>query len=158
MVDSLIHASQEEIQQVLNKIPQKHPFRFIDSITELSTQHCIGQYTFKKDEFFYSGHFPGNPITPGVILLESMAQTGVVALGIFLAMKSTTSNKNLITLFTDANVEFNAMVLPGDTVTIRGDLEFFRRNKIKSKVEMIKADGKTAAIGVLSGMGVEING
>lgn len=158
MADEIIQASTEEILQVLSMVPQQKPFRFLENIVEMSTKHCIGEYTFKDDEFFYRGHFPGNPVTPGVILVESMAQTGVVALGLFLSMKSGKGSEGLITLFTDANVEFNAMVLPGDKVTITGELEFFRRNKIKSRVEMKKEDGKIAASGVLSGMGVKING
>jgi len=152
-----IIATQSEMDLVFNQIPQQPPFRFIDRILELSTKHCIGEYTFRKNEFFYQGHFPHKPITPGVILLEAMAQTGVVALGIFLAMKTLNSKENVITLFTDANVEFNAMVLPEEKVKIQGELEFFRRNKIRAKVEVIKEDGKSVAYGILSGMGVVID-
>ncbi len=150
-------AAPSEIDLVFSQIPQQPPFRFIDKILELSTKHCIGEYTFRRDEFFYSGHFPHKPITPGVILLEAMAQTGVVALGIFLAMKTLKSKENLITLFTDANVEFNNMVLPEEKIKIQGELEFFRKNKIRSKVEVLKEDGKLVAYGILSGMGVVIN-
>lgn len=159
MADEIVQATPEEIQTILGLVPQQKPFRFLDTLLEMSTKHAVGQYTFTKDEFFYAGHFPGNPVTPGVILVESMAQTGVVALGLFINMKKASADAGkLITLFTDANVEFNAMVLPGDTVTIHSELEFFRRNKIKSKIEMRKADGKIAAAGVLSGMGVQLNG
>lgn len=143
------------IEQVLAAIPQQTPFRFIDDIIELSDDHIVGRYTFRTDEFFYAGHFPGRPVTPGVILLEAMAQTGVVALGIYNALKAG-GNLNLVTLFTDAEVEYNAMVLPGETVTIKGQKLFLRRGKIRSKVEMFKADGTLAATGALSGMGVTI--
>ncbi len=158
MGGEVINATPQEVEMVLTQIPQKKPFRFLDRILELSTAHCIGEYTFREDEFFYLGHFPGNPITPGVILVESMAQTGVVALGLFLAMKHAPSAENLTTLFTDASVEFHSVVLPGEKITIQGDLEFFRRSKIRSKVEIKKSDGKIATSGVLSGIGVKLNG
>lgn len=143
------------VEKVLSAVPQQPPFRFIDDILELSEDHIVGQYTFRPDEFFYKGHFPSRPVTPGVILLEAMAQTGVVALGIYISMKNGGS-LNQISLFTDAEVEFTSMVLPGETVTIKSQKQFMRRGKIRSKVEMYKADGTLAAAGSLSGMGVSL--
>jgi len=67
-------------EEVLALVPQQEPFRFIDEITELDEEHIVANYTFRPDADFYRGHFPGNPITPGVILTETMAQAGVVAL------------------------------------------------------------------------------
>ena len=71
-------------KQVLDLIPQQDPFRFIDEILELDDDHIVGVYRFRPDADFYRGHFPGNPVTPGVILIESLAQVGIVALGIYL--------------------------------------------------------------------------
>ena len=68
-------------KQVLDLIPQRDPFRFIDDILELDDDHIVGTYRFRPDADFYRGHFPGNPVTPGVILIESLAQVGIVALG-----------------------------------------------------------------------------
>ena len=73
-------------ERVLGMVPQQHPFRFIEDILELDEEHIVGVYRFQKNEYFYRGHFPGLPITPGVILIETMAQTGVVAFGLYLAM------------------------------------------------------------------------
>ena len=70
--------------RILELLPQQRPFRFVDEILEVDEQRISGRYTFRPDEFYYAGHFPGRPITPGVILLESMCQVGVVALGIYL--------------------------------------------------------------------------
>ena len=109
--------------QVLDLLPQQRPFRFVDEILEVDEQRIVGRYTFREDEWFYAGHFPGRPITPGVILLESMCQVGVVALGIYLfALEhSVEEARQWTTLFVEAESEFLRSVLPGETVTIRGE-------------------------------------
>ena len=76
-------ADKKTIEEVLSLIPQQYPFRFIDGILEMDEEHIVGTYRFREDEYFYRGHFPSQPITPGVILIETMAQTGVVAFGIY---------------------------------------------------------------------------
>ena len=54
-------------EEVLAMVPQQEPFRFIDEIVELDDDHIVATYTFREDQDFYRGHFPGNPVTPGVI-------------------------------------------------------------------------------------------
>ena len=141
--------------QVLAALPQQDPFRFIDEILELDAEHILARYRFRPDADFYRGHFPGNPVTPGVILLETMAQAGVVALGIYLvSLESPDELSKLVTLFTDANVEFSGVVAPGEQVTVRAEKVFFRRRKLRSRVEMRREDGKMVCSGEISGMGV----
>ncbi len=142
--------------EILARIPQQEPFRFIDEITELDDEHIVASYRFREEADFYRGHFPGNPITPGVILVETMAQAGVVALGLYLCAleRSPEELEKLITVFTDANVDFSGTVRPGDRVTTVGKKAFFRRLKLRSEVEMRLDDGTVVCSGVLSGMGV----
>ncbi|HET7552136.1 MAG TPA: 3-hydroxyacyl-ACP dehydratase FabZ family protein [Gemmatimonadaceae bacterium] len=144
--------------EVLALVPQQHPFRFIDEITDISEDRIEGRYTFRTDESFYEGHFPGMPLTPGVILLETMAQTGVVALGIYLKALEVGLEElpRWRSIFTDAEVEFLDGVLPGEQVICRGEKIFWRRNKLRSKVEMTKADGSVVAACTLSGLGIRI--
>ncbi len=143
-------------EELLELIPQKPPFRFIDEILELSDQHIVGRYRFQPTEFYYSGHFPGNPITPGVILLEAMAQIGIVGLGMHLLSKDLDAEeiKRHTTFFTDAQVEFSHPVLPGELITTKAERIFWRQKKIRSKVEAINEQGKIVASGTVSGMGV----
>jgi len=143
-------------EEVLALVPHRQPFRFIDEILELDSDHIVAAFTFREDADFYRGHFPGNPITPGVILIETMAQAGVVALGIYLAASdgSVEDVDKLITVFTDANVEFSGTVRPGQRVTTTGRKQFFRRRKLRAEVEMRLDDGSVVCSGVLSGMGV----
>ena len=119
MADSMI------IGQVLQAVPQQRPFRFIDEISEIDSGHIIGGYTFRRDEYFYQGHFPGNPITPGVILVETMAQVAVVAFGLYLLMSereiAAERLREITTLFSFMeSVEFINPVLPGDKVIVHG--------------------------------------
>ncbi|MEE8475921.1 MAG: 3-hydroxyacyl-ACP dehydratase FabZ family protein [Myxococcota bacterium] len=143
-------------EQVLARIPQREPFRFIDEILELDPEHIVAAYRFRPEADFYRGHFPGQPITPGALLIETMAQAAVVALGIFLVSIEESSDDldKLVTLFTDANVEFSGAVNPGDRVTVHGTKVFFRRRKLRSLAEMRLADGSVVCSGTLSGMGV----
>ncbi|MBW2715225.1 MAG: beta-hydroxyacyl-ACP dehydratase [Deltaproteobacteria bacterium] len=142
-------------KQVLDLIPQQDPFRFIDEILEVDDDHIVGTYRFRPDADFYRGHFPGNPVTPGVILIEALAQVGIVALGIFLlARESEAEVTKTMTLFTDTDVEFAGIVNPGDRVTITAKKVFFRRRKLRSSAEMKLDDGTIVCSGTVSGMGI----
>jgi 3-hydroxyacyl-[acyl-carrier-protein] dehydratase len=143
-------------EEVLARLPQREPFRFVDEILEIDDDHVLAAYRWREEAEFYRGHFPGNPVTPGVLLVESMAQAAVVALGIFLFAKESSAEKTgkLVTLFTDAKVEFSGLVRPGQRVLIRGRKLFFRRRKLRSEVEMHLEDGTLVCAGTLSGMGV----
>lgn len=122
-------------EMILSYLPQQKPFRFLDEIIEVDEEHIVGRYTFKEDEYFYEGHFPGNPVTPGVILTESMAQVGIVSLAIYLtALKyGEHSLKKWQTFFTDNNIDYHQPVFPGETVTIKAKKIFWRRMKIRSR-------------------------
>jgi len=143
--------------EVLELIPQRPPFRFIDEILELDEEGIVATYRFRADESFYAGHFPGNPITPGVILLETLAQTGVVAFGIYLASAQMPIEelKRTLTVFTEAEVEFTGMVRPGDRVTVRARKVYFRRLKLKVAAAMKLDDGTTVCSGSIAGIGVK---
>jgi len=147
-------------REVLDLVPQQPPFRFVDEIIELDDDRIVGAYRFREEEYFYRGHFPGNPITPGVILIETMAQVGVVAFGIYLLSRQ----KNVrpremelpISLFALADgVEFRKIVKPGERVIIRAKKIYFRKNTIKASVVMESEEGEIICLGTLSGVGVD---
>jgi 3-hydroxyacyl-[acyl-carrier-protein] dehydratase len=141
---------------VLAAVPQQDPFRFIEEILEIDDEHIVAGYRFRADHDFYRGHFPEKPVTPGVILLEAMAQAAVVAHGIYLLAKETSLDevRRSLSLFTDATVEFSGIVPPGARVITTGRKVFFRRRKLRSEARMTLEDGTLVCSGQLSGMGV----
>jgi 3-hydroxyacyl-[acyl-carrier-protein] dehydratase len=144
-------------EEILAAIPHQKPFRFIDAIRAIDDNQVCASYRFRNDADFYRGHFPDNPITPGVILIETMAQAAVVAHGIYLLAQqaSLETLAHHVLLFSDAQVEFCRIVRPDTTVVVRGRKRFFRLGKLASDVEMTTEDGRLVCRGVLSGMGVQ---
>ena len=141
--------------EVLSLIPQQEPFRFVDEITELSDERVAGTYRWRPDADFYRGHFPGNPITPGVLLIECMAQCTVVPLAVYLFHRDYEKDaEKLQTIFTDAAVDFGDLVRPGERVRTEATLVFWRRKKLKVQAEMRRADGTLVCSGTLAGIGV----
>src|SRR5215471_21109543 len=102
--------------ELLDLMPQTEPFRFVDRVLEVDRSHIVTSYRFRPDAFFYPGHFPGAPTTPGVIVLEAMAQSGLSLHGLYL-LALETAREDLAafrTMFTNAQIEWNAGVYPGD--------------------------------------------
>ncbi len=146
-------------QYILDRLPYKSSFRFVDEISFLDPDKVIGHYTLRADAFFYADHFPGNPVTPGAIVTEIMAQIGLVVLGISLLVETSEPASDptgpgvpIFPLLTSADVSFLKMVLPGQKVTVISSKVYFRFNKLKCKVVMQDEAGEPIARGVFSGM------
>ncbi len=140
-------------QKIVSALPYRDPFHFVTSIEEVDEDHIIGTYQLKNDEYFYQGHFPGNPVTPGVILTEIAAQIGLVSFGIYLSLNGGNADiKNLVPLFSSSNVDFYKPVYPGEKVVVHSNKEYFRFNKLKCQVSMMNANEEIVLKGAVSGM------
>jgi len=116
-----------DIQKIL---PHRQPMLLVDKIMEMSKEHIIGVKNVTMNEDFFRGHFPENPVMPGVLLIEAMAQIGGV-----LALKTVPDPENYLTYFMKIdNVRFRQMVVPGDTIVFKlGLLSPIRRGIVQMK-------------------------
>lgn len=139
-------------QEILNLLPYSQPFLFVDELHDISEEGVTGSYTYKPDEFFYQGHFTNFPITPGVILTETMAQIAVVSLGIYLCKERLAISAMPQIALTSIEINFHAPVFPGETVTVSSKKKYFRFGKLSCDVEMKNSVGKVVCSGNISGI------
>ncbi len=139
-------------EEIISLLPYSKPFLFVDSIEKINESFVSGTYKYNKNDFFYKGHFKGYPITPGVILTETMAQIGLVCLGIFL-LKDEIIHSN-ITKFAmvSSEVEFLVPVFPGEKVMVISEKIYFRFGKLKCKVQMHNSKEEIVCKGIIAGM------
>jgi len=100
------------INQIKNILPHRPPFLFLDKIIEMGTDYVVGVKNVTINEAFFVGHFPDEPVMPGVLMIEALAQNGGI-----LALSTLEDPQNYITLFVKIdNVKFRHKVVPGDTL------------------------------------------
>jgi 3-hydroxyacyl-[acyl-carrier-protein] dehydratase len=139
-------------EEIIARLPYQHPFLFVDEILAVDENGISGSYTFNASHDFYKGHFKNNPLTPGVILTETMAQIGLVCFGIYLLSESGSSLNEIKIALTSTEVDFFKPVFPAEKVTVKSEKEYFRFNKLKCKVEMFNEKGDLVCRGKIAGM------
>ena len=140
-------------EEIIELLPYKSSFLFVDNISALSADGITAEYTLNENSFFYEDHFVNNPVTPGAIITEIMAQCGLVAFGIYLLKnENKMQENNYFPLLTSVEISFLKMVLPGEKVMVISKKIFFRFNKLKCFVKMKNQQGETIAKGNFSGM------
>ena len=132
-------------EEIKNIIPQREPFLMIDEVEEfVPGESCTAYKNVSADEYYFKGHFPGNPIMPGVLIVESLAQTGAVAI---LSMEE---NKGKNALFGGIDkIRFKKQVVPGDRLKLEVKI-IKRKGPIGIGEAIATVDGKVAAKGELT--------
>ena len=139
-------------KQIIALLPYDYPFLFVDEILSIDDRSVEGTYMYPSSLPFYHGHFKDHPVTPGVILTETMAQIGVVCLGIFLMNSSEIPSSDIQIAMTSNAIDYYIPVLPSEKVRVKSTKEYFRFNKLKCKVEMYNEKGELVCRGTIAGM------
>nr|WP_121273285.1 3-hydroxyacyl-ACP dehydratase FabZ family protein [Pedobacter schmidteae] len=137
--------------EILSHLPYTKPFLFVDDLEDINENGVKGTYTFDADLDFYKGHFKDHPVTPGVILTETMAQIGLVCLGIYLSGTAEGGMPGHVML-TSTAIDFMKPVFPGEKVTVTAEKVYFRFKKLNCNVQMTNAAGEVVCKGTIAGM------
>ncbi|MFP4465436.1 MAG: 3-hydroxyacyl-ACP dehydratase FabZ [Candidatus Goldiibacteriota bacterium] len=120
------------VKEIMKLIPHRIPMLLVDRITEITEGESItGIKNVTMNEWFFQGHYPDEPVMPGVLIVEAMAQTG----GVLLMKKLEGQEGKAIYFMSIDNVKFRRPVVPGDTLTMKVTIE-----KFKGKIGKIHGD------------------
>ncbi|AWI27278.1 3-hydroxyacyl-ACP dehydratase FabZ family protein [Flavobacterium pallidum] len=139
-----------DIETIPALLPYAKPFLFVDGLSHIDENSVEGHYTFTEDHDFFKGHFKGNPVVPGVILTETMAQIGLVCMGIYLS--NDTLDKTTVIALTSTEIEFIIPVYPKEKIVVVSEKIYFRFGKLKCRVKMLNAHDKVVCEGTIAGM------
>jgi 3-hydroxyacyl-[acyl-carrier-protein] dehydratase len=130
--------------QIMALIPHRDPFLLLDEVVDLEPGvRCHARRTLRDDDFWFAGHFPGNPVMPGVLIVEALAQAGVVT------ALSHPANKDKLILFAGIDkVRFKRVVRPGDTLDLEVEVTMARAAVGRGKV-LATVGGEMACRGEL---------
>ena len=133
--------------QVAEWLPHRPPMLLVDAVLVADAASLTAQRTFRAEEFFFDGHFPGEPILPGVILLEALAQAAALHTGLTKQLRATQAAYRFSKV---EHVTWAAPVLPGQTVTLqvtklREKLGFIQFTAVAKVAETVVCDANFTA-------------
>ena len=133
-----------DIQKIENTLPHRYPFLMVDKVVEISDKHIVAIKNVTYNEPFFQGHFPGNCVMPGVLMVEALAQTG----GLLVIPRD--SNDKYDTYFLKIeNFKFKQKVVPGDTLILKMEMLHPVRRGISTMKGTVYVGDKVVAEGIL---------
>ena len=120
------------VERIMEMIPHRYPFLMIDRIIEKTDEYAVGVKNVTINEPFFTGHFPGKPVMPGVLIIEAMAQTSAIFVVETLGKEA---EGKLVYFMSIEEAKFRKPVVPGDTLHIRANKQQARRNVWKFACE-----------------------
>jgi len=132
---------QLDINEIQKYLPHRYPFLMIDKVVEMVRyKRIVAVKSVTINEAFFQGHFPGKPVMPGVLILESMAQAG----GLLLLMEIPDRDRKVLYLASMSDVKFRRPVVPGDQLRVEVDVVVWKGDLCKIKTKAF-VDGNLAA-------------
>lgn len=132
------------IQEILGTIPHRYPFILIDKIIELTPgEHVVAIKNVTINEPYFTGHFPGNPVMPGVLIVEALAQASIVISASAAARDGEDPSEYLHYFAGIDNARFKQIVVPGDQLRLEARVTKIRREMMKAECEAT-VDGQVA--------------
>jgi len=110
-----------DIYEILKKVPHRFPFLMVDKVIELDDNHVIAVKNVSFNEPYFQGHFPDQPVMPGVLIIEALAQ----AAGIMLITRLKEFDNKLLVIVSVKNAKFRRQVIPGDQLVLKGRMTRF---------------------------------
>lgn len=129
-------------EEIIKTLPYGEGFLFVDKIESIDENTIVGYYKYTSDLFFYHSHFQDNPLVPGVILIETMGQIGMVCHLIYLTNEFSPLS---LPVLSNVQAEFFGKVDYNETIKVIGRKKYFRKNILKSYVEMRTLDNMLVA-------------
>ncbi len=134
-----------DIMEIQKIIPHRYPFLLIDKVTELEEgKRAVGYKNVTINEYFFTGHFPNEPVMPGVLMVEALAQVGAVAILSEEDMKGKTAYFGGIN-----STKFKRKVVPGDTLKLEIDI-IKRKGPVGVGKAVASVDGQVAVVAELT--------
>lgn len=128
------------IEEIKNFLPHRYPFLLVDRVLEIEKERILAIKNVSVNEDYFNGHFPGQPIMPGVLQVEALAQCGALMM---LSQQVEDPASSLMVFTGIRSAKFRRQVVPGDQLKLEVTLESFRRNFVLMK-GLATVDGEVA--------------